>query len=130
MTKQNRTWKQATAVTLVVGMLSLTAVSSGWAASDQNAESTGAQGGLGVASFMLSIPYGVAKTVYAGLGGLVGGAAYLVTGLDERTAKKIWDVSVLGNYVVTPEHLKGNEPLRFFGVPAAEQSMTDSDAPK
>jgi hypothetical protein len=64
--------------------------------------------------------YFPAKLVYATLGGIVGGFTYALTGGDLDTAKEVWEPSFYGTYVITPDHLKGNEPVRFFGVSAYE----------
>ena len=50
------------------------------------------------------------------LGGLVvGGLAWAFSGGDNEVAKVVLTPSVLGDYVVTPRHLKREEPLEFFG---------------
>lgn len=74
------------------------------------------EAGLGVASALLTLPYGPAKIIYAGLGGIVGGATWLLTGGNLETAQTVWEPSFYGDYVVTPDHLSGKKPLRFFGV--------------
>jgi len=61
--------------------------------------------------------HGLAQTilVYAGLGGVIGSLAYILTlGGDEPTTT-VWEKSLLGTYVLTPEHLTGEEPIRFVG---------------
>jgi len=83
------------------------------------------EAGLGVASVLLTIPYGVAKVVYAGLGGIVGGFTWLLTGGNTEVAKEVWDPACKGTYVITPDHLKGNEPVRFFGNPPYEETYID-----
>lgn len=85
-------------------------------AAEQDTGSQTSEAGLGVASALLTIPYGVAKIVYAGLGGVVGGLTWVLTGGDTETAAAIWEPSFYGTYVITPDHLKGNEPVRFFGI--------------
>jgi hypothetical protein len=74
--------------------------------------------GLQIASGALSILYAPFKVVYAGLGGLVGGLVYGLTAGNERAAQSVWDASLRGTYWLTPEHLQGNEPVRFKGEPA------------
>ena len=74
------------------------------------------QAGLGVASVFLTIPYGSAKIVYAGIGGIVGGATWALTGGNTETAQTVWEPSIYGDYVITPDHILGKKPLRFFGV--------------
>ena len=71
--------------------------------------------GLQVASGALSILYTPVKVVYAGLGGIIGGLAYIVTAGNGHVAQNIGDVSLKGSYWVKPSHLEGNEPLRFQG---------------
>ena len=93
-------------------------------------ESTESQGGLGIGAALLTIPYGVAKVVFAWCGGIVGGLTYVFTGADEKAAKKVWDTSIRGTYVITPDHLKGNKPVRFLGVPPEEEAGPDSAAPE
>ncbi|MDT3776020.1 hypothetical protein PJI16_00400 [Nitrospira sp. MA-1] len=71
--------------------------------------------GLQVASGALSILYTPVKVVYAGVGGIFGGFVYLVTAGNERAAQSVWDASLKGDYWLTPDHLQGNEPVRFKG---------------
>ncbi|MEX0829875.1 MAG: hypothetical protein WD032_06500 [Nitrospirales bacterium] len=71
--------------------------------------------GLQVASGALTVLYIPFKIVYAGLGGLVGGLAYLVTAGNEHTAQSVWDASLRGTYWLTPNHLQGKEAIRFKG---------------
>ncbi|GJL56214.1 MAG: hypothetical protein NPIRA02_33460 [Nitrospirales bacterium] len=74
-------------------------------------DSVGAQ----VASGALSILYTPVKLVYAGLGGIFGGLAYVLTGGDEATAHTIWTASVDGDYFLTPSHLRGDSSVQFMG---------------
>ncbi|MGP0594054.1 hypothetical protein ACTRXD_16140 [Nitrospira sp. T9] len=74
--------------------------------------------GLQIASGALSILYTPFKVVYAGVGGLFGGFVYLLTGGNEPAAQSIWDASLKGTYYLTPDHLQGNEPVRFKGEAA------------
>lgn len=90
--------------------------------------STATQAGLGAASFLLTIPYGITKVVFAGVGGIVGGLAYVFSGANEETAKNIWTTSIYGTYVITPDHLKGNKAVRFFGVPEDQVDPYGGDA--
>ncbi len=92
----------------------------------QNAEapsedgSTAEDAGLGAASLVMSIPYGVAKLAFAAGGGLVGGLAYIFSGANDSAANKVWATSVYGTYIITPAHLKGDRPIRFLGVPGED----------
>ena len=73
------------------------------------------QAGLGAASAITSLVYAPVKMVYA-LGGLiVGGLAWGFSGGDNQVAKVVLTPSILGDYVVTPKQLVGDEPIEFFG---------------
>jgi hypothetical protein len=76
---------------------------------------------LGVGSFFLSLVYSPVKMAYAILGGIVGGLTYGVTGGDLEIAQVVWESSMYGTYIITPDHLKGNEPVRFVGVSPYEE---------
>jgi hypothetical protein len=78
-------------------------------------ESPAAELGIGAVSFVATIPYGCIKLAYAGLGAIIGGLTYLLTGANADAAGKIWDQTMRGTYVITPSHLSGEEPVRFFG---------------
>ena len=112
-------WKKAVAVGLTLTILELAVIQPGWAQQmDEDAtQSTASQFGLGVSSFFLTIPYGLIKVVYATMGGIIGGFTYALTAGNERAAKAVWDTSLRGTYVITPDHLKGDKAVRFLGVP-------------
>ncbi len=76
---------------------------------------------LGLGSGLLTFLYLPAKVVYATLGGIVGGFTYGLTGGNLNAAQLVWEPSVYGTYVITPEHLKGNEPVRFYGPSPYEE---------
>jgi hypothetical protein len=89
-------------------------------AQEQTMSSPSNEAALGIGSALLTLVYFPVKLVYATLGGIVGGFTYVLTGGDLETAKEVWGPSFYGTYVITPDHLKGNEPVRFFGVSAYE----------
>ncbi len=71
-----------------------------------------------------------AKVTYAGLGLLTGGLGYVLTGGRADVANNIIYPAVRGNYVVTPNHLKGTEPIYFVGAaPEAPEPETIAAAP-
>lgn len=80
--------------------------------------------GYGVAAFFTNLVYMPTKLVYATLGGVTGGLAYMLTGFNYRLARDIWVPSTGGDYVVTPAMLKGEDPIYFSGttVPKGERS--------
>jgi hypothetical protein len=80
----------------------------------------GMQAGAAV-STILYFPF---KAAFAIGGGIVGGLAYLFSGLNEQTAKSIWIPSMYGTYVITPEHLSGDRSVRFLGVAADGDAST------
>ena len=98
--------------------------------SSQSAEPVGQEAGYGVGAALASVFYIPAKVTYAGLGLLTGGLGYLLTGGRADVANNIIYPAVRGNYVVTPSHLKGTEPIYFVGPgPDAPQPETIAAAP-
>jgi len=91
----------------------------GWAAEEDSSPSN--EAALGLGSGLLTMLYLPAKIVYATLGGIVGGFTYGLTGGNLETAKSVWEPSFYGTYVITPDHLKGNEPVRFYGPSPYEE---------
>jgi hypothetical protein len=110
--------KQSVIAALTIALLAVP-ISAGWAqgnpGQDQIHSATPTQFGIGAASVLLSIPYGAAKVTYAALGGIIGGFTYLFSAGDKEAAKAVWTPSLNGTYVLTPDHLKGDKPIRFIG---------------
>jgi hypothetical protein len=71
--------------------------------------------GFGIGAALCSIVYGPAKIVYALLGSVIGGAAWVVTGGDADASTPIFEAALYGDYVVTPDVLRGERPLEFVG---------------
>src|ERR1051325_128873 len=80
-------------------------------------ENVSSEAGYGVGAAVASVFYAPAKVVYAGLGLLTGGLGWVLSGGRSDVANNIIYPAVTGNYVVTPNHLKGTEPLYFVGAP-------------
>ena len=78
---------------------------------------------LQAASWVLTLPYGAAKVAYAIGGGVVGGLAWAMTGGKTEVAKSVWIPSMTGDYIVQPQHLTRQRPLRFMGVSPREPSF-------
>jgi len=72
--------------------------------------------GIGAASFLVSLPYGAAKVAMALIGGLAGGVTYP---FDKQSAESVWHTTMEGDYLVTPEHLRGQKELHFIGTQPA-----------
>lgn len=85
-------------------------------ASSNDASASGI--GIQAGSALATIIYFPLKLAFAIGGGVVGGLAYGFSGGSEQTAKNIWIPSVYGTYIITPDHLKGDKPIRFLGVSA------------
>ena len=85
--------------------------------------------GYGVGAFFTNLVYMPTKFVYATLGGITGGFAYVLTGFNYNIAKGIWVPSTGGDYVVTPAKLRGDEPIYFSGTtkPTEHESKRHSE---
>jgi len=82
-------------------------------------DNPGADFGLGLGSFVTSLIYAPVKLVYATGGVIFGGFGWVLSGGDTETAKSIIDPAVRGDYIVTPDILRGNRKLEFFGERSA-----------
>lgn len=69
--------------------------------------------GWGSLAVVCNVAYVPAKLVWAGVGGVTGSLAYLVTLGDLDTSTRIWRRTLGGTYIVTPAILKGEESLAF-----------------
>jgi len=85
-----------------------------WAAKDED-ESGTTQLVRGAASFVVGAPYTALKLGFAGLGAVLGSLTFVVTAGNQDAAQKVWDSSLRGTYIITPEHLKGEKPVKFIG---------------
>ncbi len=103
----------------LIAALCLSVFICGPAQADESTD-TAEEVSLGIASVILTFPYGTGKLLYAGMGGIVGGFSWILSGGNTETAKSIWDPSLHGTYVITPDHLRGRKPVRFFGTPFYE----------
>jgi len=117
MTRPNHFWILVT-VALVLSLGGPTLV-----LANEEELSPGNEAALGLGSGILTLMYLPAKVVYATLGGIVGGFTYALTGGNLETAQSVWETSFYGTYVITPEHLKGNEAVRFLGTSPYEEEM-------
>ena len=72
--------------------------------------------GIGAASFLFSLPYGASKVAMALIGGLAGGFTYP---FDKQAAESVWHTTMEGDYLVTPDHLRGKKELHFIGAAPA-----------
>ncbi len=79
------------------------------------AESTWSEAGISAGAVLVNFVYMPAKLTYALAGLLVTGAAYALSAGDRDVAGPILDAALRGDYVVTPDHLRGRDDLEFIG---------------
>lgn len=118
-------------ITLVVLMTFTSLVATpAWSQSSSSDTQQGTPSGAGMqaGAAVTTILYFPFKAAFAIGGGIVGGLAYLFSGLNEQTAKSIWVPSMYGTYVITPEHLTGDRSVRFLGVEAESDSTMGSSS--
>jgi hypothetical protein len=71
--------------------------------------------GYGAGTVAANLLYIPAKVLYGVLGGITGGGAYLLTGGNTQTSDTIWRSTLGGDYVITPDMIKGKQPVHFSG---------------
>ena len=72
--------------------------------------------GIGVGTVLTNVLYMPVKVVYATLGAITGGFAFVLTGGRMETASAIWVPSMGGTYVISPNMLRGEDPIYFSGT--------------
>lgn len=92
---------------LVVAMLGV--------APQARAESVANEAGVGLGSFFGTLIYAPLKIVYATGGLITGGLAWALSGGDADVTGPIINASVRGDYVITPDHMRGKKELAFIG---------------
>jgi hypothetical protein len=124
-------------VFLLLALCTVTMVPSAWSqASAPPPSSEGTEGGtassagMQAAAGVSTLLYLPLKAVFAIGGGIVGALAYAFSGGSEQTAKSIWDTSLYGTYIITPDHLEGNRPIRFLGVAESNDAPAPATAPE
>jgi hypothetical protein len=95
----------------------------------EETKQTASQGGMGAAAGLTSVVYAPLKVAYAAGGSVVAGLAYVLSGGDREVAKPIFDASVRGDYVVTPEHMTGERELEFIGRSRSDERLRGAAAP-
>jgi hypothetical protein len=115
---------------LVVALCTLFVVPSAWSQESPPPPSSDSEGGsassagMGAAAGVSTLLYLPLKAAFAIGGGIVGGLAYAFSGGNENAAKSIWATSMYGTYIITPDHLRGDRPIRFLGVAEPDTSAT------
>ncbi|MGH7147766.1 MAG: hypothetical protein ACREIJ_07700 [Nitrospiraceae bacterium] len=125
------------AVFLLLALCTVTIVPSAWSqdsASPPSSQSpeggTASSAGMQALAGFSTLLYLPLKAAFALGGGIVGGLAYAFSGGNEQAAKSIWDTSLYGTYIITPDHLEGNRPIRFLGVVDSTDAPAPAPAPE
>lgn len=100
---------------LAVGLTACLLASPSVAFASDHTKEVSQESGLGVAAALSSLVYSPVKVVYAVGGLVIGSLAWVFTAGDTAVADKVYVRSLRGTYVITPEILKGEEPLVFIG---------------
>lgn len=82
--------------------------------SDNSGENPLKTFGRGMGSGILSLIYTPVKLGVSMAGGIVGGLAYPLSGLNANASKLIWKKSLGGDYVISDAVLKGEKDLELF----------------
>lgn len=69
----------------------------------------------GLAAIGANLVYAPVKLLYATMGGVTGGFAYVLTMGNGEVVQRIWAPSVGGTYVLSPAMLSGDESIYFSG---------------
>ncbi len=85
--------------------------------------------GVGVATGALDLVYVPTKVVYGILGGIAGGAGWALTGGNSQVSDTIWRSSLGGDYVLTPNMVRGDEPIHFSGPTETSGQGSGAAAP-
>jgi hypothetical protein len=94
-------------------------------------ESATSEAGVGALSAVSSLIYGPAKILYALTGTLIGGMAWGLSGGDSQVLHAVVSPAVRGDYVVTPEHIRMEKQVEFFGQePQYRETETYSAVPQ
>ena len=126
-----------TAVFLLLALCTITIVPSAWSQeatgspSSQSPEGgSPSSAGMQAAAVLTTLVYFPLKLAFAIGGGIVGGLTYAFSGGNEQAAKSVWDTSLYGTYILTPDHLQGNRPIRFLGVADSNDAPAPAPAPE
>jgi hypothetical protein len=125
------------AVFLLLALCAVTMVPSAWSqenapppSSESTEGGTASSAGMQAAAGFSTLLYLPFKAAFAIGGGIVGGLTYVFSGFDEGSAKKVWNTTLYGTYIITPEHLQGNRPIRFLGVVDSNDAPAPAPAPE
>ena len=86
------------------------------------------EGGIGAVAALSTLIYGPVKLTYATLGLLVGGAAWGLSGGDQQVLEAVVTPALRGDYVVTPEHIRMERGIEFYGRDPQYQEVQQAAA--
>jgi hypothetical protein len=106
---------------LAVAALMASTVAAGPAAADEMTN----EAGMGALSALSTLVYAPVKLVYATCGLVFGGIAWGLSGGDSDVMMAVVTPAVRGDYVITPAHLRMEQPVEFFGRDPAYREAQD-----
>ncbi len=83
--------------------------------SPARADHGASEAGTGAASAIASLVYGPAKIGYSILGVVFGGVAWGLSGGDTEVLNAVVSPAIRGDYVITPNHIRGEKSVEFVG---------------
>jgi hypothetical protein len=89
------------------------------------ADEMASEAGMGALAGLSTLLYAPVKLVYATAGVVFGGIAWGLSGGDSEVMMAVMTPAVRGDYVITPKHLRMEEPIEFFGQ---DPAYRDADA--
>jgi hypothetical protein len=92
-------------------------------------ESPAQEAGIGTAAAIGSLLYAPVKIAYALGGTVVGGLAWCFSAGDKEVAVPIFNRAVRGDYVLTPDHVRGERKIEFIGRDPEPAVATGPPAP-
>jgi hypothetical protein len=84
------------------------------------------EAGVGALAAVSTLVYGPVKIAYATMGLLFGGMAWGLSGGDQEVLEAVITPSVRGDYVVTPQHIRMQDEIEFFGRDPAYRYSSSS----
>lgn len=103
-----------------------TAPTAAWSEADDGLSN---EAGIGALAALSTLIYGPVKLTYATLGLLFGGVSWGLSGGDQQVLDSVITASVRGDYVVTPEHIRMEKPLEFYGQAPQYREVRQASAP-
>lgn len=73
------------------------------------------QAAWGLVAVGANLFYMPAKLLYAGVGGVTGCLAFVLTAGSTDAARQVWSPALGGTWVLSPAMVRGEEPILFSG---------------